>query len=91
MPVFECLLALLPLVAAAQAPAQMPPAERQFISVDSRAVALAHVTVIDGTGRAATNDQTIIVQDGKITWVGSRNIRHRNRGAGYATACCFAS
>jgi imidazolonepropionase-like amidohydrolase len=44
--------------------AQTP--DRQFIRTDARIVALAHVRVIDGTGAAAKDDQTIIISDGKI-------------------------
>jgi imidazolonepropionase-like amidohydrolase len=44
--------------------AQTP--DRQFIRTDARIIALAHVRVIDGTGAAAKDDQTIIISDGKI-------------------------
>jgi Imidazolonepropionase and related amidohydrolases len=43
---------------------------RQFIRVDSPVVALTHVRVIDGTGGAASEDQTIILTSGKIASVG---------------------
>ena len=42
------------------------PAERQFIRTDARIVALTHVRVIDGTGAAPKDDQTILISDGKI-------------------------
>src|SRR5690349_877245 len=41
-------------------------ADRQFIRTDAKLIALAHVRVIDGTGAAARDDQTIIISDGKI-------------------------
>jgi len=41
-------------------------ADRQFIRTDAKVIALAHVRVIDGTGAAAKDDQTIIISDGKI-------------------------
>ena len=40
--------------------------DRQFIRTDAKLIALAHVRVIDGTGAAAKDDQTIIISDGKI-------------------------
>jgi imidazolonepropionase-like amidohydrolase len=44
----------------------LSPAVRQFVSVDAPTVALTHVRVIDGTGAAAHNDQTIVIAHGKI-------------------------
>src|SRR2546421_1035069 len=47
--------------------AQAPSAERQqFIRTDAPVVALAHVRVIDGTGAAPRDDQTIVITGGKI-------------------------
>src|SRR5689334_3527689 len=46
------------------------PAARQF-AVDTNAVALTHVRLIDGTGAAATTDQTVIIRDGVITAIGN--------------------
>src|SRR6185295_15987741 len=40
--------------------------DRQFIRTDAKVIALAHVRVIDGTGAAPKDDQTIIINDGKI-------------------------
>jgi predicted amidohydrolase len=42
------------------------PADRQFIRTDARLVALTHVRVIDGTGAAPKDDQTIVISEGKI-------------------------
>src|SRR5712691_1214225 len=42
------------------------PQVHQFVKVDAPVVALTHVRVIDGTGAAAREDQTIIVSKGKI-------------------------
>ena len=42
------------------------PDRQQFIRTETPVVALAHVRVIDGTGAAAKDDQTIVVSDGKI-------------------------
>src|SRR5258708_14456550 len=51
--------------------AQAPSAERQhFIRVEAPLIALVHVSVIDGTGAAAQDDQTIVIADGKIRLIG---------------------
>src|SRR5438874_5779008 len=41
-----------------------------FISVNAEVIALTHVRVIDGTGAAARDDQTIIVRDEAIAALG---------------------
>src|SRR4029077_14698349 len=47
--------------------AQGPNADRQqFIRAEAPVVALTHVRVIDGTGAAPLEDQTIVIRDGKI-------------------------
>jgi imidazolonepropionase-like amidohydrolase len=43
---------------------------KPFIKVDAPVVALTHVRVIDGTGAAAREDQTVIFSKGKIESVG---------------------
>jgi imidazolonepropionase-like amidohydrolase len=48
--------------------AQGPQSDRQqFIRVEAPLIALTHVRVIDGTGTAASEDQTIVISNGKIT------------------------
>ena len=42
------------------------PERQQFIRTDAPVIALTHVRVIDGTGSAAKEDQTIVISDGKI-------------------------
>ena len=42
----------------------------EFITIKDPIVALTHVRVIDGTGSAAKDDQTIIIESGRITSVG---------------------
>ncbi len=42
------------------------PAVRRFVTVGAPVVALSHVRVIDGTGGAAREDQTIVISQGKI-------------------------
>lgn len=64
-------ISLLPAIVSAQAPRPRLSADvRQYVTVDAPVVALTHVKVIDGTGAAARDDQTIIVADGKIRSVG---------------------
>lgn len=50
---------------------------REFVKVDAPVVALTHVRVIDGTGAAAREDQTLLLANGKIQSVspaGAANI-----------------
>jgi imidazolonepropionase-like amidohydrolase len=42
------------------------PENQQFIRVEAPLIALTHVRLIDGTGAAPLEDQTILVADGKI-------------------------
>ncbi|HWO00617.1 MAG TPA: amidohydrolase family protein [Blastocatellia bacterium] len=52
--------------------AQGPTAERQqFIRVEAPVVVLTHVRIIDGTGAAARDDQTIVIAQGKIQSIGA--------------------
>jgi len=50
-----------PLVAQA-----LSPQVRGFVKVDASAIALTHVRVIDGTGAAAREDQTVVISKGNI-------------------------
>lgn len=54
-------------LAAAQ---NLSPEVRAFVKVDAPLVALTHVRVIDGTGAAAREDQTVVISKGKIESVG---------------------
>src|SRR2546430_10001342 len=56
---------------AAQSAASLSPAAREFVSVPGPVVALTHVKVIDGTGAPPAADQTVVIDNGKITAVGS--------------------
>lgn len=56
------------LTAAAQ---QFSPAVKQFIKVQDQRIALQHVRVIDGTGAAARDDQTIVIGNGRIVSIGA--------------------
>jgi imidazolonepropionase-like amidohydrolase len=42
------------------------PDRQQFIRTEAAVVALTHVRVIDGTGTAAKEDQTLVISNGKI-------------------------
>src|SRR5271169_2659428 len=44
----------------------LSPQVRGFVKVDAPVVALTHVRVIDGTGAAAREDQTVVISKGKI-------------------------
>jgi imidazolonepropionase-like amidohydrolase len=46
------------------------PQVKSFVKVDAPVVALTHVRVIDGTGAAAREDQTVVLDHGKIASVG---------------------
>lgn len=48
----------------------LSPAVQAFVKVKAPVVALTHVRVIDGTGAAAREDQTILLNKGKIESVG---------------------
>jgi imidazolonepropionase-like amidohydrolase len=52
-------------------PPTLAPEVRAFVSVDRPVVALRHVRVIDGTGGAPREDQTLVIADGKIRAMGS--------------------
>ena len=56
-----------PLVLVAQT---LSPQVRGFVKTDAPVIALTHVRVIDGTGAAAREDQTIVIARGKIASVG---------------------
>ncbi len=53
----------------AQRPTLSPQA-RQFVSVDDPVIAITNVRVIDGTGAAPVEGQTVVLRDGKIAAVG---------------------
>src|SRR5438105_5177281 len=54
--------------------AQAPQSDRQqFIRVEAPVIALTHARVIDGTGAPASEDQTILIVDGKITEIHPRS------------------
>ena len=46
------------------------PDRQQFIRIEAPTIALTHVRVIDGTGAAPLDDQTIVISGGKIQLLG---------------------
>ena len=64
-----CFLAIVLCVTAAIS--QGPAGDRQqFIRTEAKTIALINVRIIDGTGAAAREDQTIVISDGKIQLMG---------------------
>jgi len=59
------------LVLGAVAVAQSPPDDPgNFLAVDNPVIALTHARVIDGTGAAAREDQTVVIRNGNIAAIG---------------------
>ena len=58
---FVCLF-----VATTSAQTQSSPDVAPFVTVNVPVFALNHVRVVDGTGTAATEDQTVVIANGKI-------------------------
>ena len=58
------LLTLLALTAAAQS--RFTPGLKPFVATDAPTIILRHVRVIDGTGAAPRDDQTLVIANGKI-------------------------
>lgn len=54
--------------------AQLSPDVREYVKFDAPVIAITHVRVIDGSGAAARNDQTILIRDGKIESVGGASV-----------------
>src|SRR2546430_10279246 len=63
-------LLLVPALGTAQRPT-LSAAVKQYVAVDTPVVVLTHVRVIDGTGAAAKEDQTLIIRDGNIVALGA--------------------
>jgi imidazolonepropionase-like amidohydrolase len=63
-----CLAVLI--AGAAFAQGRFQPGLKPFLATESPVIALTHVRVIDGTGAPAREDQTVVVDHGKIAAVG---------------------
>src|SRR5271156_651656 len=73
---FRYLLGILLVGAVAVAPSQGAQAQKapdmiDVVSVDAPVLVLNHVRVIDGTGAAAKDDQTVVIANGKIESIGA--------------------
>jgi hypothetical protein len=49
---------------------KLAPEVREHVKVDDAVIALSHTRVIDGTGKPARDDQTLIIRDGSIAAIG---------------------
>src|SRR5881628_2936591 len=72
-------LLLVPAVATAQRPLSV--AVKQYVAIDTPVVALTHLRVIDGTGAAPKEDQTLIIRDGNIALLGGARSTRVPEGA----------
>ena len=68
--VLAAALALPAQQAAAQPAAALSDTVREFVEVDDPVVALTGAQLVDGTGRPAVADQTIVIRDGRIAGIG---------------------
>jgi hypothetical protein len=50
-----------------QQPASLSKEVQKYVRVQGARVVLAHVRIIDGTGRAPTDDQNVVLEGGEIT------------------------
>ena len=53
----------------AQQPSSLSPLTQNYVRVNTPRVVLAHVRVIDGTGKPAVDDQNVVIEGGKIVAV----------------------
>jgi imidazolonepropionase-like amidohydrolase len=67
---FSLAVGLLCFIASFASAQKLSPEVREFVKVDAPTVALTHVRVIDGTGAAVREDQTVILSGGKIASIG---------------------
>jgi len=56
--------------AAAQRADSMGRAVKEVVSTDAPVIVLTHVKLIDGTGKPARDDQSVVIENGRITAVG---------------------
>src|ERR1019366_8901680 len=63
------LLALSAVALNAQPPVTLSPLTQKYVRVNSPRVLLAHVRVIDGTGKPSVDDQNVVIEGGKIVAV----------------------
>jgi imidazolonepropionase-like amidohydrolase len=68
--IFTVVALMLAWHAGAHAQTQLSDATREYVSVDAPVVVLQNVRVVDGTGAAPAENQTIVIENGRITAVG---------------------
>jgi imidazolonepropionase-like amidohydrolase len=56
-------------------PATLDAALKPYVSVDAKTVVLRHVRLVDGTGAPARDDQTVVLEGGKITAIGPATLK----------------
>jgi len=78
---FAFVLACVLLTLAVASGQTVSPEMRGFIKVDAPVVALTHANVIDGTGAAARDDQTVVISHGKIESVSEAASANVPKGA----------
>ncbi len=67
--------------APAQSGRTLSPEVQRFVRVSAPVVALTHVRVIDGTGEAAKENQTVVIAGEKIQWLGDASTANVPSGA----------
>jgi len=67
--------------AAAQSASSLSPEVKKYVRVSAPVVALEHVRVIDGTGAAPVDDETVVIADGKIQSVSAAGAANVPSGA----------
>ena len=75
------ILGLATVAASGQSPQAFGPQVREFISEDAPVIALTHVRVIDGTGAAPRENQTLIISNGKVAAISAADSAHVPDGA----------
>ncbi len=75
------ILGLATVAASGQSPQAFGPQVREFISEDAPVIALTHVRVIDGTGAAPRENQTLIISNGKVAAISAADSAHVSDGA----------
>jgi imidazolonepropionase-like amidohydrolase len=71
---FVCLvLGTLPMAMSGQT-VTLSPEVRRYVTTDAPVIVLQHARVIDGTGAPARNDQTLVIENGRIADVGDPDV-----------------
>ena len=65
----------------AQRAESIAPGVRNYVAVDAPVIALTHVKLIDGTGAPAREDQTVVIENGRIAAVGDASATRPPEGA----------